>query len=420
MNTVLATPEFTLTHDQQSAMEALYLFLCDPVETVFVLQGYSGCGKSTLIRTFLDCLPGFMKTAKLVYPKQKEYMVELTATTNKAAENLGAITGQGASTIHSFLGLRVQTDFRTNVTTLIPKNHEVKEDYLLVIDEASYIDSQLLKMIFSRTKNCKIIFVGDPAQLTPVKSSGTPVFDAKFTGAALTTVVRQAEGNPIVDLSTKFRHTVNTGNFFQFTPDGHHIQYMDRDDFNKAIEKEFARPNWRYQDSKVLAWTNKCVIGYNQFIRNHVLGDPHFAVDDYAVCNSFLSVGRKSLKTDQMVQITGISENIERLGVLGNEFTLDGDIKAFMPKTLQSKNERIKQAKAANELYLVAQIDSEWIDLRAAYACTINKAQGSTFNEVFIDLDDIRRCNSGDQIARMLYVGVSRARNHVFLTGDLA
>lgn len=420
MNTVPAIPEFTLTLDQQSAMEAIYLFLCDPIETAFVLSGYSGCGKSTLIRTLIDRLPGFMKTAKLVYPKQPEYLLELTATTNKAAENLEAITGQGAGTIHSFLGLRVQTDYKTNVTTLIPKNNEVKEGYLLVIDEASYIDSQLLKMIFSRTKNCKIIFVGDPAQLTPVKSTGTPVFDANFTGAALTTVVRQAEGNPIVDLSTKFRDTVNTGNFFSFKPDGHHIQYLDRADFNKAIEQEFARPDWRYQDSKVLAWTNKCVIGYNNFVRNHVMGDPHFAVDDYAVCNSFLSVGRKSLKTDQMVQITGISDDMERFEVLGNEFTLDGDIKAFMPKTLQSKNERIKQAKADNELRLVATLDSEWIDLRAAYACTINKAQGSTFNEVFIDLDDIRRCNSGDQIARMLYVGVSRARNHVYLTGDLA
>ena len=420
MNTVLAQPEFTLTVDQQGAMDALYQFLCDPIETVFVLSGYSGCGKSTLVRTLIDCLPDFLKAARLIDPSQKDYVVELTATTNKAAENLSAITGSTAGTIHSFLGLRVQTDYKTNVTTLIPKNQEVKEGYLLIIDEASYIDSQLLKFIFSKTKNCKIVFVGDPAQLTPVKSTGTPVFDANFTGAALTQVVRQAEGNPIVDLSTKFRHTVNSGNFFSFKPDGHHIQYLDRDAFNTAIEVEFARPDWRYQDSKILAWTNKCVIGFNHFVRNHVKGDPQFAVSDYAVCNSFLTVGRKSIKTDQLVQITGISEDTERHGVLGNYYTMDHEMEAFMPKTLAAKNARIRQAKAANELSLIAHIESEWVDLRAAYACTINKAQGSTFNTVFIDLDDIRRCNSGDQIARMLYVGVSRARNHVFLTGDLA
>jgi len=419
MNTALAQPEFTLTVDQQGAMDALYQFLCDPIETVFVLSGYSGCGKSTLVRTLLDCLPGFMKTARLIDPNQREYAVELTATTNKAAENLATITGMEAGTIHSFLGLRVQTDYKTNVTTLISKNQEVKEGYLLIIDEASYIDSQLLKYIFSKTKNCKIVFVGDPAQLTPVKSSGTPVFDAKFSGAALTQVVRQAEGNPIVDLSTKFRHTVNTGNFFSFKPDGHHIQYLDRDAFNTAIEVEFARPDWRYQDSKILAWTNKCVIGFNHFVRNYVKGDPQFAVDDYAVCNSFLQLGRQSIKTDQLVQITGISEEIERLGVLGYAFTMNHSMQAFMPKTLDSKNARIRKAKAENEVHLIAQIESEWVDLRAAYASTINKSQGSTYGKVFIDLDDVRRCNSGEQVARMLYVAVSRARDNVYFTGDL-
>lgn len=411
--------QIVLTQDQQSALEAFHAFLTDPIETVFVLRGYSGCGKSTLVRTLLDRLPSFFKTAKLINPAQKSYEVVLTATTNKAAENLGSITGQGAVTIHSFLELRVSTDYKTNVTTLVPRNGDVKENCLLFIDEASYVDKQLLSYIFKKTANCKIVFIGDPAQLTPVKSQGTPVFDANFTGAALTTVVRQAEGNPIVDLSTKFRHTVNTGEFFSFKPDGHHVQYLDRVAFRDAIKAEFTRPEWRYQDSKILAWTNKCVIDYNQFVRNHVLGDPHFQVDDYAVCNSFLSIGRSSIKTDQLVQITGISADDTRYDVPGNWFMLDHAMRVFQPKSLQDKNARIKKARQDGDIHIVSEMESQWADLRAAYACTINKAQGSTFDRVFVDLDDIRRCNSGDQIARMLYVGVSRARTQVFLTGDL-
>jgi ATP-dependent exoDNAse (exonuclease V) alpha subunit len=90
-----------------------------------------------------------------------------------------------------------------------------------------------------------------------------------------------------------------------------------------------------------------------------------------------------------------------------------------MPNVLADKNARIRKAKGDDMYMLIAEIENQWVDLRAAYACTINKAQGSTFDRVFIDLDDIRRCNSGDQIARMLYVGVSRARHQVFLTGDL-
>tara|TARA_R110000822_G_scaffold64325_7_gene157981 strand:- start:768 stop:2021 length:1254 start_codon:yes stop_codon:yes gene_type:complete len=415
-----ATAEITLTTDQLNALRAFHRFLLDPTETVFVLSGYSGCGKSTLVSTMVDKIPGYVKSASLLNAEQCEYEVELTATTNKAAENLSQITGQYVGTIHAFLGLLLKTDYKTGTTKLIPRDSDVKTGYILFIDEASYIDSQLLSFIFQRTKNCKIIFVGDPAQLTPVKSAGTPAFNAMFPGAALTSVVRQAEGNPIVDLATKFRDTVNSGEFFKFKPDGHHIKYLERDAFNQAIATEFSRSDWSYSDSKILGWTNKCVIAFNQFVSTHVKGDPHFKVGDYAVCNGYMRQNEMSLKTGQLVKITHISSDIESLDVEGNNFIINSNFHAFMPKTLQSKNARIKQARAEDELHLVSKMEESWIDLRAVYACTINKAQGSTFDQVFIDLDDISRCNSGDQIARMLYVAVSRARNHVTLTGDLA
>jgi len=418
MTTVI--DKIVLTEDQQKAMDAFNLFLIDPIETVFVLGGYSGTGKSTLVQSMIERLPNFMRTARLVNPSQQEYEVVLTATTNKAAENLARITGMPVATIHSFLGLRVSTDYKTMVTTLVPKKRDdTREGFLLFIDEASFIDGPMLQWIFKIAKNCKIVFMGDPAQLTQVKATSTPVFNSKFTGAQLTQVVRQAAGNPILDLATKFRHTVNTGEFFSFKPDGKHVIHLSRAEFSKAIEAEFTRPGWKYMDSKILAWTNKCVIGYNHFVRNLVKGDPNFQVGDYAVCNSFLSIGKESLKTDQLVEITNISGDFEKHGVLGNNFTLDGSLITFMPKTLASRNARINAARKADDIHIVADIENTWVDLRGAAACTVNKAQGSTHDRVYIDLDDISRCNSGEQIARMLYVAVSRARDQVFLTGDL-
>ena len=410
----------TLTKDQQNALEAFGRFMTDPTKIVFVLSGYSGTGKTTLVKTLLEQMPNFMKTHRLLNPKANEYQIELTATTNKAAENFSQLSGKEVNTIHSYLGLRVNTNYETGVTTLVPRSMEPKQGILLFIDEASYVDSNLLRLIFKLTKDCKIVFIGDPAQLTPIKSSGTPVFTGHFPGAHLSQVVRQAEGNPIVDLSTKFRETVNSGEFFSFTPDGQSIKYLERSDFNKAIESEFTRPDWKYQDSKVLAWTNKCTIGYNHAVRDHVKGNPNFQVGDYAVCNKYVQVGNKSIKTDQLVQITSISPDTSEYDVAGNQFTLDNSISVFMPKSLADKNALIKKARAAEQFTIVERADNQWIDLRAAYACTVNKAQGSTFDRVFIDLDDIKRCNSGDQIARMLYVGVSRARQQVFLTGDIA
>lgn len=412
-------PVITLTTDQQNALDKFIAFLSDPIERVFVLSGYSGTGKSTLVKHILDYLPKYQKTLRLINPKATEYDVQLTATTNKAAEALQSITSYPVTTIHSALGLRVQTDFKTNTTQLVPFSKDYVYSKILFIDEASYVDSQLLTLVFKRTKDCKIVFIGDPAQLTPVKSQTTPVFESQFREARLEQVVRQAEGNPIIDLSTKFRETVNTGAFFSFTPDGSAVTHLSRDDFNAAVQDEFTRPNWKYMDSKVLAWTNQRVVDYNHWIRDQVAGDPDFQPGDYALCNKFVGTRGVTLKTDQMVQITAISAEIEQYGVRGKTYTIDYRANFFMPNSRQAKQDRLKQARADEDFHLVEEMESRWIDLRAAYACTINKAQGSTYDKVFIDLDDIRRCNSGNQIARMLYVAVSRARHQVIFTGDL-
>ena len=121
-----------------------------------------------------------------------------------------------------------------------------------------------------------------------------------------------------------------------------------------------------------------------------------------------------------MVYITCIEAETEHKDVVGNWVTLDYINRCFFPVSLVAKNERIKQAKANDEYNLLQEIEDRWIDLRAAFAQTINKCQGSTYDKVFIDLDDVARCNMGDLIARLMYVGTSRARFHVYLKGDFA
>ena len=223
-----------------------------------------------------------------------------------------------------------------------------------------------------------------------------------------------------MELSTKFRETVSSGEFFSFKPDGVAIRHMPRSDFEDEILKDMKSPDWHYNTSKVLAWTNKCVVNYNNAIRDHIQGDPELKEGDYALCNKFISQGAHSIKTDQLVFISSISNDTYEHNLLGNWFILDNNssYRFFMPKHLEEKKRLIKEVKDAGDHFLLAEIDNQWIDLRAAYACTINKAQGSTYDRVFIDLDDISRCNSANQIARMLYVGVSRARHEVVFTGD--
>lgn len=408
----------TLTEGQQNALNQFITFLASPLMQTFVLCGYAGTGKSTLIRELLDQYPALLKAVRLINPHSINYDLVLTATTNKAAEAMAQITGMEVKTIHSHLGLRVKTDYMTKTSELTwAKGRVTPLQQLIFIDEASFIDPALLSMIFKGVRDCKIVFIGDPAQLNPVKCSTTPVFSAGFPTAMLTEVVRQAKGNPIIELATAFRETVSTGKFFSFTPDGEHIQYLSRDDFNQAVLDEFTRPDWKFNDSKVLAWTNGCVIEYNKAIQNHTKGRVQFAPGDYAINNTFISVGARSLKTDQLVYISCVGGDTERLGVKGNIHVADG-IEVFMAHDREDVKKRLVQAQLDGD-YSAAQAIASWADLRAASACTINKSQGSTYNKVFIDLDDVKRCTNGNSLARLLYVATSRARNQVVFTGDL-
>ena len=151
---------------------------------------------------------------------------------------------------------------------------------------------------------------------------------------------------------------------------------------------------------------------------NNVTGDPKFYAGDYVICNSYFSNGTRSFKTDEMVYISDVFEADIDCGVTGNRYLINGLSWVFMPDHLEDKKKRINLAKSEEDFDTVGYIDQNWIDLRAVYASTVAKSQGSTFDSVFIDLSDIAKCNSGNAIARMLYVAVSRARHHVYLTGD--
>lgn len=410
----------TLTPSQNKAYTDFATFLSDPKEAVFVLAGYSGTGKSTLVKHILHHVDNLIKVNKLVNPNYPDFSTYITATTNKAAESLGSIIKEKISTIHSFLKLRVARDNQGITKLISSRPKEIVEDALIFIDEASYIDSTLLGLIFKKTKNCKLVFIGDPAQLTPVNYNYAPVFElSNCQKTQMTDVVRQAEGNPIIELSTYFRNTVNTGEFFSFTPDNKHIQWLEQEDFETKILDEFSRPGWHHSDSKVLVWTNKSAVNYNHGIRESLVGTHEFQEDDYAICNSFIAVNGAKISTDEMVHITKILGPHCDLGVQGKLFELNHSITVFSPNSIQEWDALVKQLRKNNDFVKAAYVEDSWIDLRAVYACTINKAQGSTYDKVFIDLNDIKKCKNPNLLARLLYVAVSRARETVYLTGDL-
>lgn len=408
----------TLTDGQEAAWEFFIAFLLAENMPVMRLAGYAGTGKSTLVRLLLKRLEAYKETWKLLTGDDLPYTIQLTATTNKAAEALRLLTGQNVQTIHSFLGLRVHTDYTTGRKQLIPgKKAYTKHEYLLFVDEASMVDPRLLELIFDQTRNCKIVFMGDPAQLPPVKFNGCPVFLAEFPEAALTEVVRQAAGSPINELATQFRHTVADGVWRPFTPDGDTVIHLDREAFDQALMAEMSRPDWKYADSKLLAYTNARAIVYNNALRAHVQGNPELQPGDYAVCNSYVRVDEKKISTDDLVYIKEIEAPETIHNIRGRYVTVNEDFRTFAPYDPKDIERAMKWA-TDNKKWSIQREVEGWIDLRAAYAQTVNKSQGSTYDRVFIDLDDIASCTNGNLIARLMYVAVSRARYQVYLTGD--
>lgn len=412
--------QISLTAGQAKAEDAFIQFLMDPEEQVFVIEGYSGTGKSTLIKTLMARLDSYL--AKVEHNIVND--VVLTATTNKAAENFETITGRPVSTVHSFLKFRIKTDYQTGAKELIAASGELVRNTLLFIDEASYIDYRTLDMIFKQVENCKIVFIGDPAQLLSPKSFTAPVFSAGFTKAHLSEVMRQLDengnpkSNPITELATAFRHTVETGVWPKFKPDGEYVIWVPQQKFRTIIEAEFTRPDWTYHDSKILAYRNERVIAYNKHIRSLLRGDPRLQEGDYAENNHFINVGERGIKTDQTVLITKMGPEVEEYGFPGHWVEVDFKHKVFFPNDRSAKTRLAARFRADGE-YRKAVIVEQWIDLRAVFAQTINKSQGSTYKRVYLDLDDIKRCTHGNQIARMMYVGVSRAQLQCFMTGDL-
>lgn len=204
----------TLNPEQEAALTTLLEFIQDDDQKVIVIDGMAGCGKTFLVNYFIHALAQNNITLKDLGLPYKNYNIVLTATTNKAAEALGDTTCENVITIHSALGLRVNHNNETNKTELV-RSYDGKSLFnsIVVVDEASFVDEELKELIHDSIEGCKVIYMGDPAQLTPVNCNYSPVFSEGFSTIKLTQIMRQANGNPIQAFSVGLRDCVLTGKF---------------------------------------------------------------------------------------------------------------------------------------------------------------------------------------------------------------
>lgn len=426
----------TLTDDQQKGADAFFSFLMSD-EKFFVISGSAGVGKTYLMSHLCKrVMQDYEDACKLLGQPMIYQDLVFTATTNKAAEVLENSLGMDVQTIHSYLGLRVFDDYQTGKTKLSKTNKwKIRHKRVVFIDEYSMIDKKMLEIIDESFENSKIIFVGDHAQMAPVNEKTSAVDGAVDPAnfVVLTQPVRNADAPPLVDLCKQLRNTVETGVFHPISPVPGFVEYLDDEQMQEKLEEHFIDMD---PSARVLCYTNSRVQFFNEGIREQIRGmDPEYGVGDILVVAQTAMSGDRTLNVEREVQIVSLSE-IEEDTRCQDIFTDEQPIlyrtarvqclsgaQEFFNVRLALEMERVNLAK---QYYKNQKAWADFFDLKNSYAdlrdkaaCTVYKSQGSTYDTVFVDIGNIGTSFDPAQVARMLFVAISRAKSKVYLYGQL-
>lgn len=225
---------------QEQALKLVKAWLKDKsAPQVFRLFGFAGTGKTTLAKEFAEAADG---------------NVEFATFTGKASLVLRSKGCEGASTIHSLIYM-VETDDKTGEAIFkLNEDSELTRTELLIIDEVSMVGEELaLDLLSFKTK---VLVLGDPAQLPPVKDTGYFI-DAQ-PDMMLTEVHRQALDNPIIRMSMDIRE----GRRLQLGTHGQ-SQVISRASYNADLVREMV-----VEADQVICGLNKTRANYNRRIRS--------------------------------------------------------------------------------------------------------------------------------------------------------
>lgn len=465
------------TKGQKVAYEGLIKFINDDYndkDYKRALVGPAGTGKTYLLKAVI-------KNCKTNYS-----LIGLSAPTHKACRVLNdsiKLPNIKINTLQSDLGLKLNFDvekFDIKNPPFDPKGRIKIGDYkIYIIDESSMINAGLVKFLekLCRDNKCKIIYVGDNAQLAPVSEHYSTAFKGVKT-YTLTEIVRQGDDNPISELLPILRYDIEhkTYNFLN-----HILKNRTKfnDGFTKGYEvcndekfKNIIYTNFNDQQLtknvdfvKIIGYTNICVSGWNKYVRNAIIKDfdkaiinKHDLIISYTTIvdkfNDPIIKNSEEYIINDIVNYTHSTYNIKGFlikfqAIHGGKissplFVVDHTDKFSIQMYAKISQELINAAKLASKstraqrwreyftfkegcLLLTNILGSDGRtllygrDLDYGFALTSHKSQGSTFDTALVDVDDIVFDKNGvvytdcEEVNRRLYVGCSRAKNKLYL-----
>ena len=448
---------FTLTTKQRALFVLLGNFIFDVNRNaIFILKGYAGTGKTTTISTFVNGLgKAGMKSI-------------LLAPTGRAAKVIAVYSKKPAFTIHKKIyfpkkqsngGVRfvIQPNKHTNTIFIVDEASMIpdKSQNGQLFDATSLLDD-LISYVYSG-KNCKLVFVGDTAQLPPVKLDVSPAlvadtleldYDKNVVEIELDEVTRQHENSGILANATQLRLQIQQQSIdFKFDlnfPDI--IRLTDGYDIEDALVTAYEHG---VEDTAFIVRSNKRANQYNEQIRYQIRGQENeISTGDYimVVKNNYYWLDNTSdagfIANGDICEVVRIKTIKELYGFKFAEVAIRmidyPNIKPFetvvILDTLSSESPSLSYEES-NKLYEAVKEDyanekSKYkqflaiksnkyfnaLQIKFSYAITCHKSQGGQWKTVFIEQPYLPE---GESVIyyRWLYTAITRAQEKLYLIG---
>ena len=453
---IYAKISFDATVSQKKVVENLSEYLSSPdYSSIFILNGYAGTGKTTLIAALVQVLRAMNIPCVLLAP------------TGRAAKVLAQYSGTEAHTIHKRIyRQRTNADYESKYSLDINR----EKGCVFIVDETSMLsdstpDGQifgsgsLLEDLITYVRSgrqCRLILVGDDAQLPPIGADRSPALNAaamrsygEVVYSSMTDVVRQDAASGILRNATALRQMLERGEVEVPHIDLNYpdIESIGGGEFLECLEDAYAR--YGRDETIVITRSNKRANRFNEGIRRYILsaeeqiesGDRLMVVkNNYYYTErmekspmSFIANGDIALlkRIRRFEDFYGFhfADAVLSFGDYGNT---EIECKILLD-TLSSESPSLTREQSRQ---LFDEVEKDYMDtasrlkrfrqirenphynalqVKFAYAVTCHKAQGGQWRAVFVD-----RCLFGDEpmtrdMLRWLYTAVTRATEKLYL-----
>lgn len=448
--------EFQLGKEQKQALESITSFIESGTDTAFLLKGSAGTGKTLLISYIID------------FCEKHDIQYQLCAPTHKAALVMSRYTDRNAITIHKLLSLSPKLDiFALDFNNLMFKTRDNAADMpykgLVICDEASMINDDLYMVMLEKCKQYKnkLLFVMDQAQLQPVKQDSMTKIIHTEPCATLTKIWRQNDENALLPILqtlrthslNRFEPAIGKEGSLEVTSDMKYFLLTAGKQFKKAIS------NADILETKILCYTNDRVHSYNSTLHKILFGENQYYKGEFLIGCDNLDFGNfkfynsmdyiivsEPQKTDLYIPhfmklpaiklelYDSLTKRSGDIAIISNEVSKD------YFDSLINKLEDLRQSavswssinKAKGSYYWKRYFeminsfttpkdlyyDGRLIRKKSfdySYSLSAHKSQGSSYNNVLVDIKNINTCRDDAVTRQLQYVSLSRTRKNALI-----